>query len=175
MGSASLGHESESTEGGSALLYRLIKINLVCPMLKVERRQWETIKHLLLSRYRTECGGEQAAVTSLWLWFMTCGTGNKTERSSDVCRGAKQTDYETSIWTCPGNEHSRVRMDNPRVRCMRDQIQLIQLHVSTGFQQPSHVSWAFQAHFILCENDKLDKRQRRDWCDSEQNVITDPH
>lgn len=56
--SASLGHESESTEGGSDLLYCLIKINLVC--LKVEgwNEQWEIVKHLLLSHYRVQCEGE---------------------------------------------------------------------------------------------------------------------
>lgn len=97
----SLGHASESTLGGSDLLYSLIKINLVCPMLKVERqnKKEKIVKYPLLSYYWLSLMlGWQLAVTFPWLWFMACSTGNKIERSSDAPCHAKQTDMIKRLW-----------------------------------------------------------------------------
>lgn len=101
--STSLGHESESTEGGSDLLYCLIKINFVCPMLKVKgwNEQWEIVKHPLLSHYwGSTMWGWKLAVTAPWLqnsWHVALGR-KKIKRSSDVPGHAKQKDIIKGLW-----------------------------------------------------------------------------
>lgn len=119
-GSTSLGCENEATEGGPDLLYHLIKINFLCPMVKVEPRRFESPLWLLLLGCRVR---NKKAVMTLRLWFMRCESRNKRERSSDVARRAKQTDDER------GFKRAAVKIGFCRTVCSGRMLQADHFHV----------------------------------------------
>lgn len=122
---ASLGHESESTEGGSDLLYCLIKINLVCLMLRIEgwNEQWEIVKHLLLSHYWVgTVRGWKLTATAPWLcdsWHVELGEEKKKKWKGHQMRPVMQNrqmwlkDYEATVLTWRGNDCSHLKPNNP--------------------------------------------------------------
>jgi len=127
--SASLGHESESTEGGSDLLYCLIKINLVCPMLEVEEwnEQWEIVEHVPPSPCYTDWGQSEGCMTRRDSWHV----GKRNRKGHQMCPVMQNIqkwlkDYEMTIfffWHGPVMITPIWKRITPHIaRCMQNQI-----------------------------------------------------